>query len=146
MIRKETVIGLGAAALAVSAAAQDAPSLATCDLAVLAKSELLGAVLFDESSANLGPSARATLSALLDAVKAAGYTRLLVVGHTDEAGSPQDNLALGRRRALVAVSRLTPNAGAVALEPMSCGESLPAIRASGRRHPHNRRVELRGLR
>lgn len=140
------VAGVMLSGLSSSVAAQGPLDVAACEPAALAGSELLGVVLFDENDETLGRSQRAALQALLQSATASGFVRLLLVGHTDEAGSEENNLALARRRALAAQSVLSQTANGITLAPMSCGESMPTINVQGRRHPHNRRVELRGVR
>jgi outer membrane protein OmpA-like peptidoglycan-associated protein len=122
------------------------PEVAPCDASALAASELLGIVLFDEGDATLGVSARAASSALLAAARQEGYAALLIVGHADNAGSEGNNVLLSGRRATAVLTFLAPVGGAIALRPMSCGESQSLIGTSSRRLSHDRRVELRGVR
>lgn len=72
-------------------AAVAAPTVETCDADRIGSSELVGAVLFNESSSDLTSAARASLNAIGSALSHRHPVKVLLVGYTDEAGSVTAN-------------------------------------------------------
>ncbi len=101
-------------------------------------------ILFAFDSAELRPEARSNLRKLADSLEAEARTNVMIVGHTDSAGSDAYNQQLSERRGRsaedylaslgVASSRLDSR-GRGEVEPISSNET-----DEGRRQ--NRRVEL----
>ncbi|WP_136523892.1 OmpA family protein [Geomonas ferrireducens] len=83
------------------AQAQAAPSKAA------AVSQALEKIYFDFDSDILSDTARKTLAANFDKLKAMGNVKVRVEGNCDERGSDDYNLALSERRAQAAVKYLT---------------------------------------
>lgn len=95
-----------------------------------ARSALLQTIYFDYDSDELRADARATLDDKLRVLNANPMARVRIEGHTDERGSDEYNLALGRRRADQAKRYLTDRGlDASRIETMSFGREKPA--ASG---------------
>jgi peptidoglycan-associated lipoprotein len=82
---------------------------------------------FDEEA--LTPASRATLDAKLPLLRANPAMRIRVVGHADERGSDEYNLALGQRRAAAAKRYLVQRGiRATRIETLSRGEEEPVCR------------------
>ncbi|HYM24528.1 MAG TPA: OmpA family protein [Vicinamibacterales bacterium] len=93
-------------------------------------------VLTDES--------RALLADVIRAVRSRTLPEVLVVGHTDTMGTPQANIALGMRRAVM-VRDLLVNAGLASamIEVASHGEADLLVKTPDETpEPRNRRVDI----
>jgi len=100
-------------------------------------------VYFDTDQASLSAEARALLDAHVDCYTTTGQL-VSVLGHADERGTTDYNIALGQRRAEAVVDHLV-RAGATRsrLPITSLGEERPADRShSEAAWAKNRRVEL----
>lgn len=101
-------------------------------------------IFFDFDSSTPPTTASETVEYLAVNTQACGWTRLMIVGHTDRSGSDTYNEALAMRRANAVASMLTaagvnPSAIAVSGE----GERNPRVPTiDGERNPQNRRVEV----
>jgi len=106
--------------------------------------DIAGMVFFDFDSAALAPDAGALLDTVAGNVAACGWTALSVVGHTDQAGSDQYNVALSQQRAdAVAAALRSRQIGETKIEVGAQGESNPRVPLpDGTRSPQNRRVEI----
>lgn len=103
--------------------------------------QLAGDALFDSGSAALKPEAEARLATFFDKVRAAGKSRIAVVGHTDSDGSAAANDALSVARA-TSVAAFGANYG-VASDISGAGESQPVVpNDSPANKAKNRRVEI----
>lgn len=109
-----------------------------------ARAVLLQAVYFDYDSDELRSDARATLDEKLRVLNANSAVRLRIEGHTDERGTDQYNIALGRRRADQAKRYLTDRGvDAMRIETMSFGRERPAASGSNEEAwAQNRRGEF----
>jgi outer membrane protein OmpA-like peptidoglycan-associated protein len=99
---------------------------------------------FEFESETLTAESRALLADTMRAVKQRPAPDVLVVGHTDAAGSPASNFELGLRRAL-AVRAMLIGAGLDerTIAVTSHGESQPLVPTTdGTREPRNRRVQI----
>jgi outer membrane protein OmpA-like peptidoglycan-associated protein len=99
---------------------------------------------FEFETETLTAESRALLAETMRAVKQRPAPDVLVVGHTDSAGSPDSNFELGLRRAM-AVRAMLIGAGLDerAIAVTSHGESQPLVPTSdGTREPRNRRVQI----
>ena len=99
---------------------------------------------FRFESDRLTDEALALLPKILQNVKERAVPDVLVVGHTDTAGSADANLALGLMRAM-AIRDLLVQAGLnpSAIDVLSTGERDLLVRtADGTPEPRNRRVEI----
>jgi peptidoglycan-associated lipoprotein len=107
----------GVAASHAPAAADDQANL---------RSVLTTVVHFDFDQATLSDDARAALDGKLPILRANPMVTLRIVGHTDERGSEEYNLALGQRRAAT-VKRYLTNQGVSEhrIETVSFGEERP---------------------
>jgi peptidoglycan-associated lipoprotein len=104
---------------------------------------------FGVGSANLPPKARKEIDAALSEVKAAGGSSesvyVVVAGHTDSSGSPDQNYELGQKRANAVARYLVSqeNMDRSRVIPVSYGESAPlAENSSSQGRAKNRRVEI----
>jgi OOP family OmpA-OmpF porin len=101
-------------------------------------------LFFDLDSAQLTPEARDIVQSAADTAKKGNYTRFILTGHADRAGSADYNLALSRRRADAvkdALVGLGLPAGEITVEAK--GEAEPLVpTADGVQEPQNRRVEI----
>jgi peptidoglycan-associated lipoprotein len=109
-----------------------------------ARSALLQTIYFDYDSDELRADARATLDDKLRVLNANPTARIRIEGHTDERGSDEYNLALGRRRADQAKRYLTDRGlDASRIETMSFGREKPAASGSNEEAwAQNRRGEF----
>ncbi|KLE35975.1 hypothetical protein AAW00_00010 [Aurantiacibacter luteus] len=105
---------------------------------------LVATVFFDFDMAEVTPAAAAILDTVGQQVRACGWSRLNVVGHTDQAGSDQYNMGLSRARAdAVAAALRSRNMGSIGLDVGAQGENNPRVPLpDGTRSPQNRRVEI----
>ena len=101
-------------------------------------------VFFETNKANLSEDARRVVREAADEYRAFASMRVVVLGHTDLAGSPRANQALSERRAKTVLAALI-RAG-VPVERITAGgfgESQPAVvTPDGTPEPQNRRVEI----
>ena len=98
-------------------------------------------VFFGEDSAELSPRMMSNLNTYSSGCSGLGKT-LVIVGHTDAAGSAQGNLALSRVRAEEVQRYLQStgfSAGKIVL--IAKGDTQPLARVKGP-EPQNRRVEI----
>lgn len=87
----------------------------------------LDKIYFDFDSASLSETARATLAANFDALKANPQGALRIEGHCDERGSDDYNIALSERRAQAAAKYLQSlGIPAERLSSIGYGEEKPA--------------------
>ncbi len=109
-----------------------------------ARATMLQTIYFDYDSDELRSDARATLDDKLRVLNANPQARIRIEGHTDERGSDQYNLALGRRRADQAKRYLSDRGiDASRIETMSFGRERPAASGSNEEAwAQNRRGEF----
>jgi peptidoglycan-associated lipoprotein len=113
----------GAAAAAAAEAARRAIEMA--------RSVLLQTIYFDYDSDELRSDSRAVLDDKLRVLNANPSLRVRIEGHTDERGTDQYNLALGRRRADQAKRYLIDRGiDASRIETTSYGRERPAVQGS----------------
>ncbi len=105
---------------------------------------IVGMVFFDFDSAALLPDAAEALNTVAQNIPVCGWSRLSVVGHTDQAGSDQYNIGLSQERANTVANALrSRNVGGVNITVDARGEAEPRVPlADGTRSPQNRRVEI----
>lgn len=101
-------------------------------------------ILFGFDSDALQSDGRTNLSNLANSLKQYPDTEILIVGHTDSAGSDSYNLGLSERRANSAKSHLTAQGIAASrIKTLGRGESEPiADNATEAGRAENRRVEI----
>ncbi len=109
-----------------------------------ARATLTQSIYYDYDSDVLRDDARATLDEKLRVLNANPSARLRIEGHTDERGSDEYNLALGRRRADQAKRYLADRGiDASRIETMSFGRERPAVSGSNEEAwAQNRRGEF----
>ena len=96
-----------------------------------ARNTLMSAIYFDLDQSTLSEQAQQSLDAKLPLLNANPSLRLRVIGHTDERGSDEYNLALGQRRAAAAKRYLTDRGIAGdRIEVVSRGEEMGVCTAS----------------
>ena len=121
-----------------SAAAKPAPPKPEVDkdssLEALRRGEAAGSgplkdISFNFDIANLSETARATLKANADWLKANPSARVQIEGHFDERGTAEYNMALGAKRAQAAMDYLsTLGVAANRLSTISYGEEIPVCK------------------
>ena len=121
-----------------SAAAKPAPPKPEVDkdssLEALRRGEAAGSgplkdIGFNFDSANLSETARATLKANAEWLKANPSARVQIEGHCDERGTAEYNMALGAKRAQAAMDYLsTLGVAANRLSTISYGEEIPVCK------------------
>jgi peptidoglycan-associated lipoprotein len=85
-------------------------------------------IYFDFDSSTLRPDARESLQANAAYLKSNGSVAVVIEGNTDERGSNEYNLALGKRRAEAAYKYLIDSGiPASRLSTVSFGEEKPAV-------------------
>jgi len=109
-----------------------------------ARATLTQSIYYDYDSDVLRDDARATLDEKLRVLNANPSARLRIEGHTDERGSDEYNLALGRRRADQAKRYLADRGvDASRIETMSFGRERPTVSGSSEEAwAQNRRGEF----
>jgi len=135
---KWTVENSNASAGQASAAAKPAPPKPEVDkdssLEALRRGEAAGSgplkdIGFNFDSANLSETARATLKANAEWLKANPSARVQIEGHCDERGTAEYNMALGAKRAQAAMDYLsTLGVAANRLSTISYGEEIPVCK------------------
>ena len=121
-----------------SAAAKPAPPKPEVDkdssLEALRRGEAAGSgplkdISFNFDSTSLSETARATLKANADWLKANPSARVQIEGHCDERGTAEYNMALGAKRAQAAMDYLsTLGVAANRLSTISYGEEIPVCK------------------
>jgi peptidoglycan-associated lipoprotein len=108
---------------------------------------LTSAIYFEFDQAALSEDAQAMLDAKIPALSSNQSVRIRILGHTDERGSDEYNMALGQRRAVAAKRYLTQRGiDASRIEVMSLGEERPATPGEDERaYAQNRRDEFQLL-
>lgn len=99
-------------------------------------------ILFAFGSAEISPNAEARITELVADVPQG--TAVSVVGHTDDIGSDDDNLALSERRAQTVAAAIAAARPDLLLDVEGRGESDPVTsNADAEGREANRRVEIR---
>ena len=100
---------------------------------------------FDTDKADLKPESQPTLQEIAKLLKQDASLKLYIVGHTDNVGGFDYNVALSERRAAAVVTELTAKHGIAAtrLKPAGVGMLSPVAPNDGEEgRAKNRRVEL----
>lgn len=96
-----------------------------------ARAAVLSPVYFEYDADDLRDDARASLDEKVKILTANPQLRIRVAGHTDERGSDEYNIALGRRRAETAKRYLTDRGiDASRIETTTLGREQPAVQGS----------------
>jgi peptidoglycan-associated lipoprotein len=130
---------IAAAEAAARAAAADAQR-SVGELAAVLTQKLY----FDYARDELRDDARAILDAKVPILQANPSVSVAIIGHTDERGTAEYNLALGQRRAAQVKRYLTSKGIADSrLSTQSLGDSQPAVQGSDESaYQQNRRAEF----
>ena len=136
------------AATTMHRAATGCPSAGTSAGAAANSVQLM--VNFTTGSAGLTPAARACLDELAKALGSSALSafRFRIAGHTDNVGSPDENLKLSQARAAAVVDYLARQHGIAAtrLETAGFGQDRPLVEQPAQTaEPRNRRVEVVNL-
>ncbi|NHZ61904.1 OmpA family protein [Massilia genomosp. 1] len=102
-------------------------------------------VLFDTSQAAIKPESGATLEQMAKTLKDDPQLQVLIVGHTDNQGAIDANLALSRKRAQAVVERLTGRYGIAPARLQAHGVanlSPTSSNSDDAGRARNRRVEM----
>jgi OOP family OmpA-OmpF porin len=102
-------------------------------------------IYFDSGSASIKSESADELSQIAQLLNQQPTLKLLVVGHTDDAGSYADNVSLSKRRAEAVVAELTSKYKVAANRLQAVGISFASPVASNESEEgkaKNRRVEL----
>ncbi len=121
----------------------DASAMAR-EIAATGRVALYG-IYFDSGKADVKPESQAALIEIAKLMKQDGALKLLVVGHTDSAGTFDYNIDLSRRRAQSVVQALVSNHAIEAARLKAWGVGYASPVASNRAEDgraKNRRVEL----
>jgi OOP family OmpA-OmpF porin len=109
---------------------------------IICTSVVLNNILFDFDKTTLKPAGTAEIDKLVREMQKYIKDTLVCIGHTDDAGSPEYNMALGEKRAM-AVKNYMVESGIAAerIAIRSMGESQPAVPNDSRpNRALNRRV------
>jgi outer membrane protein OmpA-like peptidoglycan-associated protein len=104
-------------------------------------------IYFDSGKADVKPESAETLEQIAKFLTNSPDLQVLVVGHTDNAGSFESNMDLSKSRAEAVVRALTSTYGVDAARLMPVGVSFAApvaTNATEEGRAKNRRVELVG--
>jgi peptidoglycan-associated lipoprotein len=94
----------------------------------MADSSMFRTIYFDFDSSALSADARSGLKTNADYLKSNSSVAVVIEGNTDERGSAEYNLALGKRRAEAAYKYLVDSGiPAARLSTVSFGEEKPAV-------------------
>ena len=102
-------------------------------------------VLFDTNDARIKPASADTLEQMAGALKKEAGLKVFIVGHTDDQGTVEGNLALSKRRAQAVLTALTANHGIAParLEAHGVANLAPvAANDADAGRARNRRVEM----
>lgn len=130
-VEETTTAQAPSAAPAAQPGAQSAPrppeQVVTPAAPAVAKSELLAKIHFEYDKSAITPESKALLDRNYDYLSKNSGTKVQIVGHCDERGTNEYNMALGDRRANSAKTYLV-NRGIAAgrLDTLSKGEEEPA--------------------
>jgi len=98
---------------------------------------------FDYDSYNLKTDAMNSLNAHAQLLNKQPNTKITLIGHTDERGTREYNMALGERRAKAVQNYLQLQGVKNTISIVSYGKELPAVQGSNEEAwAQNRRVEL----
>ena len=98
------------------------------------------AINFDENKAALTPKAVKTLNAFVKLMKAQGFTKVFIEGHTDGQGGAKNALTLSNQRA-TATAKYLSKFLKVSVRKVPAGEKQPiASNASAAGQAKNRRA------
>ena len=104
---------------------------------------IAGMVFFEFDSAAVTGDAGQTLATVVNNARDCNWSRLTVVGHTDQAGTDAYNMRLSQERAAAVANALRSRGGNLVITTDAQGESNPRVPlADGTRSPQNRRVEI----
>lgn len=106
--------------------------------------EVAAIVFFEFDSADVSNEAGQTLDTVVTNIRTCAWSRLTIVGHTDQAGTDAYNVTLSQQRAdAVQAALAVRGVSAAAMTVSAQGESRPrVVLADGTRSPQNRRVEI----
>jgi peptidoglycan-associated lipoprotein len=109
-----------------------------------AKASLAQAIYFEYDQSDIRADAQSILDAKVPVLQANPAVRIRIVGHTDERGSDEYNMALGQRRSAAAKRYLEGRGIAAArIDVVSMGEERPAMSGEGEASwSRNRRDEF----
>lgn len=114
--------------------------------AMVIEKELPSDLLFESNSAVLSKNAESYLRQFLSKKKLERYTKIEVIGHTDDIGSDDDNLMLSKQRAQSVASLIQDIFPLIRIEyeVIGEGEQLPKYsNQSEEGRTKNRRVEIK---
>ena len=107
------------------------PAIAERERIASARAKMLESIYFEYDVDELRDDARASLDAKIPLLNLNKQLRIRIAGHTDERGSDEYNIALGRRRAESAKRYLTDRGvDASRIETTSFGRERPAVQGS----------------
>jgi outer membrane protein OmpA-like peptidoglycan-associated protein len=101
-------------------------------------------VYFEHGSAVLPPTAKETVREVVAYAGKRGYSRVIVIAHSDTSGPPGVNLQLSKRRAeAIAAAFADDGFGADQVAIVAAGEEWPAVdTGDGVKEPLNRRATI----
>ena len=102
-------------------------------------------ILFDTNKADIKPESKPALDEIATLLKAQPNLKLHIVGHTDNVGGLESNMALSRRRAEAVMAALKGDYGIAAPRLTANGVAYlapVAVNTSEEGRAKNRRVEL----
>lgn len=109
----------------------------------LVKVNIPGSVLFPTGRSDLNPQFRQTLDSVTDSIRNYCGVTAVVVGHTDNTGTPAINERLSMERAVSVVNHIAPRFGRDRLSAEGRAEREPvASNADANGRALNRRVEI----
>ena len=132
----------------VGALKQDMVSVSASDMskaiATTGRIALYG-ILFDTAKADIKAESKPALEEIAKLLQSDASLKLRVVGHTDNQGTLESNIALSKRRAEAVTAALASSYGVAAnrLSPFGVADLAPVASNSGEEgRAKNRRVEL----
>ncbi|NNE27910.1 MAG: OmpA family protein [Saprospiraceae bacterium] len=109
------------------------------------KFELNTTLLFDTNTSELNPQGRKAFNDFIEEIHKTDFTRITVIGHTDDVGEASYNLNLSKKRAetIADLLRASFNDSSIKIDSMGKGESDPKAKGTDpSARAQNRRVEI----
>jgi outer membrane protein OmpA-like peptidoglycan-associated protein len=101
--------------------------------------------LFVGNTLTLSDHAQRVLSTIAPVLRHYDHTQIFINGYTDTTGTPEQNMAVSRKRAYTIGGQLVKDGVPLSrLQATGYGETVPRVKTGeGKNEPRNRRIEIR---